>query len=172
MTAILLGVFESTNFPKVPAGALMPAKGYLQVTKISNGAFDAGSLSGISATSTGIEESDYRKGLVGMRSNSPLVGDINMGSRVIRPIFQQTFPLNFLIDYYLYIQRDDRIPYIVKVNLDIILHNMKLMQQGDLHYGKNGGKWGNPLFGKPYMLENPVATDPAAWGLRQKNRIS
>jgi len=161
-TANLLGVYEFKNFPKLTTGAAMPAIGYLQVNTIANGPFAAGALAGISANATGAEESDYRQGMTGTNSNSPLAAHVSMGGRVEQPIFQLIFPTNFLIDYYLYVQRDARIPGMVKTNLDIILNNIRLMQDGDTYFETSGGIWGDPIYGKPYNLEDPVSSDSAS----------
>ena len=161
VTATLLGVYEDKNFPKISTDKSMPESGYLQVNTISKGSFESGPLAGISARAAGSEESDYRQGMTGTRSNSPLPAHSKMGGRVEQPTFQLIFPSNFLINYYLYIQRDSRIPNMVKTNLDIILNNIRPMQPGDTYYKKSGGKWGAPIYGKPYNLENPVASGGA-----------
>lgn len=164
VTATLLGVYELMHDPITLAGATMPTTGYLQVNNISGGSFTSGVLGGISANALGPQLSDYRQGMTGTRSNSPRVGTI--------PTFQLVFVTNFLIDTYLYVQRDSRIPAMVKVNLDIILNNIRLQVPGDPDYGFNGGVWGNPLYCKPYTLEQPVANDtPAPYELPEYARI-
>jgi hypothetical protein len=154
VSAKLLGVFNKKFDPGIVAGQLMPESGYLQVNEISGGAFDVGALGGIHASSAGPEESDYRQNMTGTRSWTPRAEPI--------PIFQLTFPSNFLIDYYLYVQRDARIPQMVKYNIDIILQNIRRMTLNDSYYNVNGGKWGNPTYGSPYSLENPVSSANAS----------
>lgn len=160
VSSTLLGVYQQRFDPIVAAGEAMPASGYLQVNNVTGGSFSAGALTGISASATGAEESDYRQGIVGSRSNSPR--SPNLGGETVIPIFQFTFVANFLIDYYLYIYADSQIPAMVQAILDVILTNIRLMEEGDTYYGTSGGAWGNPTYGDPYVLENPVDTDYSA----------
>jgi hypothetical protein len=77
-----------------------------------------------------------------------------------------------LIDYYLYVHEDSRIPAVVKTNLDIVLKNISPLIPGDFCYGMNGGIWGNPVYGHPYELENPVkTTEREPWSLPEYPRI-
>ncbi|MFW6001823.1 MAG: hypothetical protein ACOCQD_00625 [archaeon] len=121
----------------------MLEKGYIQVSDISGGSFTAGHLSGIDAEATGSEEEDYRNGLVGTRSWT---------RSGLNPIFQfSAFTMNFLIDYYLYIKADSRIPSIVKNWCDIMLKNKMHVEEGDNGYKEGIDKWG-----EPYMLRDPI----------------
>lgn len=151
--AKLLGVYEQKFEPRLGTDKPMPKSGYLQIYEINGGSFNVGALSGIHASSTGSGELDYRQNMTGTRSWTPREHPV--------PLFQLTFPSNFLIDYYLYVQSDERIPQMVKYNLDIVLYNMRKMVSGDRYYNANGGKWGDPIYGSPYFLENPVSGSDA-----------
>jgi hypothetical protein len=72
VSATLLGVFIEKNHPMRFVGETMPASGYLLVSGITGGNFSAGALTGISASATGAEVSDYRNGFVGANSHSNL----------------------------------------------------------------------------------------------------
>jgi len=140
-----------------PAGTPMPVAGFIQVRGITGGSFAAGALTGIGATATGPQESDYRQGLTGCNSDGWIVPNDGGGGTKI-PIFQFTFVANTLIDYYLYYQTDSRIPGVVKTLTDILLSQIRVMRPGDSQYGKTNATWGNPIYGKPYNLENPINT--------------
>ncbi|KKP67425.1 MAG: hypothetical protein UR66_C0015G0010 [Candidatus Moranbacteria bacterium GW2011_GWE1_35_17] len=159
VTATVLGVYSLTGDPQTFSGSAMPATGYIQVNNIMGGSFSAGALSGISVTATGANISDYRQGMTGTRSNSPRLP--NYSSDTVIPSFQMVFVTNFLIDYYLLIRADNRIPAMVKTNLDILLSQIRPMAPGDTYYGVNGGTWGNPIYGKPYSLKNPISNEDA-----------
>lgn len=172
VSAPLLGVYAQRFDPIVRAGNAMPSSGYLMVGSISGGSFSAGTLSGISATATGPDESDYRQGLVGTRANSPRQPNEPPSTDTIIPTFQLIFPVNFMIDYYLNVYADSRIPGMVKTNLDIILKQIHPLVEGDHNYGVNGGNWGNPVWGNGYPLTNPIDAGIASpWNLPEFTRI-
>lgn len=151
VSANLLGVYTLKYDPSIiSAGESMPISGYLQVNNIQGGSFSSGALLGISASATGPNETDYRQGMTGSRSNSPRTS--------IFPSFQLIFITNFLIDYYLLVEQDERIPAMVKTNLDILLQQIEPMDSDDSYYGMSGGIWGNPIYGKSYAFENPIST--------------
>lgn len=168
VTATLLGVYPLMHDEQTFAGSAMPTTGYLMVNNITGGSFTAGALTisgGISATSTGNQITDYREGMVaGVRQNSPrgnyapFTGDHNI------PYFQLLFPTNFMIDTYLYIKADSRIPALVKKNLDVMLAGIRTKQSGDVYYSSTGGSiggisWGDHIYTKNYALENPPQLD-------------
>ena len=72
--------------------------------------------------------------------------------------FQTIFPNNFLIDYYLNVFADPRIPAMVKANLDMILMQIRPLVPGDGQYGLGTVTWGYPQYGKSYNLENPIVS--------------
>lgn len=160
VTAELAGVYSRGMYDyPTPAGDVMPATGYIQISSLAGGSFSSGALTGISASATGAEESDYRQGYVGTLSNSPRPSSVAESSQdLYLPIFQSIFPLNFLIDYYLNVEADSRIPAIVKTNLDIIINNQSLLDSNDWAYQADGDIWGDPIWGNPYELRNPVST--------------
>ena len=162
-SAVLLGVYDARHDPKHLSGEKLPASGYLQVNSVTGGKFNVGSLTGISASATGTNEVDYRQGMTGTRSNSPRAPDIKtaQGMGTVIPGFQMVFITNFLIDYYLLIKADPRIPPMVKINLDILLRQIRPMHKGDISYGHKDSRWGDVIYGKPYVLENPVSEEPA-----------
>jgi len=226
VTAELMGVYAIGRYgPKRYEGKGMPATGFLQVSNISGGTFSAGALTGISATATGANETDYRAGYTGTRSNSPLLPNIesitasvsgttltvsSIGSGVVVrigtnisggglpnytyivsqssgaangvgtyelsesttisstsftvnaviPSFQAVFVTNFLIDYYMLVKADSRIPVMVKKHVDILLKQINQMVPGDAYYGRSDATYGSPVYGKGYKLENPVNRDP------------
>ncbi|EKE19400.1 MAG: hypothetical protein ACD_9C00030G0004, partial [uncultured bacterium] len=156
VSATLLGVYPSMHDEQAFSGNAMPATGYFMVNNITGGSFAAGALTGISASATGVEISDYREGIVaGSLQNSPR-GLTSVGDTSCIPIFQLIFPTYFMVDTYLYFYQDPRIPAIVKRNLDVILQNIRPTVEGDVYYGWNGGIWGNHTYVKPYPLENPI----------------
>ena len=162
VAATILGVYAlKKGDPQTFSGSAMPSSGYLQVNAVSGGSFSAGALTipGVTASATGSEESDYRQGMSGTRSNSPR--DANLSGDTVIPSFQLVFPTNFLIDYYLLVEADSRIPLLVKKNLDILLQQIRPMAEGDTYYNTGGGTWGDPLYGKPYSLRDPVDTGDA-----------
>ena len=170
VSAELLGVYAQRFDPIVRAAQPMPTSGYVMVGPVTGGSFSAGALTGIPATATGPDETDYRMGLVGTRSNSPR--QVNNPPHTQIPSFQLVFPTNFLIDYYLYVRRDVRIPAMVKKNLDVLLLQMRSLRLGDGGYGLTGGAWGIPVFGKPYPLENPISAAKAnCWELPEYPRL-
>jgi len=163
VTATLLGVYSAMHDEQIFSGSAMPATGYLMVNNISGGTFTSGALTisgGLSATATGNQITDYREGMAaGVRQNSPrgnyapYTGDHNI------PYFQLLFPTNFMIDTYLYVYADSRIPAMVKKNLDVMLAGIRVKQPGDPYYAVNGGSWGNHTYTKNYALENPPQLD-------------
>ena len=223
VSATLAGVYAQRFDPRRADGKAMPTSGYLMVKNITGGSFSLGALSGISATATGSQESDYRQGLTGVRADSQrapngstLTGAIsdttltvttgtgvaigsnlqatgipggtfivsqdsgtaggpgtytisescNVSSTTITygtslPVFQLTFINNFLIDYYLNVYADSRIPDMVKKNTDVILVQVKALDSGDGSYGKGDATWGYPSYGNPYNMQNPVVTTGA-----------
>ena len=111
----------------------------------SNGTYIVGQLTGTTGKEGTYEI--YPSQTVGSKSFTAMTG---------LPTFQLIFPLNFLIDYYLNVKADSRIPEVIKSNLDIILSQIKPMTSTDLYYGKGNATWGYPVLGKPYLLENPI----------------
>lgn len=160
-SAVLLGVYSLMTKARIATGQTMPATGYLQLKNLS-GTFSAGALTGIGARATGPDQSDYRAGLVGTRSNSPrdYTNEYFSNSADV-PIFQNCLPANFLIDYYLYVKKDSRIPAVVKKILDITLTNVRPMVPGDTYYGRGEAQWGYAIYGNPYFLQNPPSTADA-----------
>ena len=170
VSGIFKGVYLTHDLPRIADGAAMPSSGYIQINNVTGGSFSAGALTGITATASGPQESDYRQGLVGTRSDSQI--GPNMDPWTIIPTFQLTFPTNFLIDYYLNVYADSRIPAMVKKNLDVILQQIRPMVSGDKYFEMYGGKWGNPIYGKPYPLWNPVSDwDAEPYDLPEYARI-
>jgi hypothetical protein len=157
-TANVLGVFSPTmNHPRLTCGSQMPEKGYLQIKTIQGGPFRPGKINGISVIATGSEEEDYRQGLIGTRSNS--FRNSGSGETQEIPIFQFAFITNFLIDYYLYIRRDERIPNSIKKVIDIIIGNMRELRVGDKYHNSGWGEFGKTEYGCPYQLYNPKSID-------------
>ncbi len=151
VNAKFLTVGKQKYAPYVASGESMPSTGYIQIDKstITGGSFDAGNLNGISATAKGSEEDDYRNGIIGTRSwtkrDEP------------NPVFQfSAFPMNFLIDYYLYVEADSRIPDLVKTWLDVFLSTTKILEDGDYGYDRGSETWGYPTWGSAYDLTNPI----------------
>ena len=137
----------------------MPNVGFIQIkaSSLQGGSFQAGDLefpnSQTGAVATGPEELDYRNGIVGTRSWSP--------RKDPNPVFQfAIFPVNFLIDYYLNIYADPRIPPIVKKHTEVTIMQIRKMQKDDTAYGTYG-KWGRTTHTAPYDLRNPVRHDRA-----------
>ncbi|MDO9583001.1 MAG: hypothetical protein Q7J24_07805 [Desulfomicrobium sp.] len=134
---------------------VFPASGYLQVSKssISGGMFTLGPLSeGLNAHIHADAIVDYRNGLVGVRSNgfkreSPI------------PVFQTVFPANFLIDYYLNIHADERIPKAIYEMTRIVLMNVRAFEKNDRAYNSGSDLWGRVTHGHNYNLEFPIRTD-------------
>lgn len=224
VSAKLMGVFPLQRFgPQRAPGEAMPSSGYLMVQDVTGGSFSAAALTGIGATATGTEESDYRQGLTGMRADSalspnlaeltgsvsgttltvtaltPVTVPIVVGTNIeggsipektyivsqasgtpggigtytisasastesiqirhstVIPSFQLVFVTNFLIDYYLNVYADPRIPAMVKKNLDVLLMQMRPLVSGDPLYGFGDAYWGYVAYGKSYTLENPVS---------------
>jgi hypothetical protein len=143
---------------RVAAGAAMPTSGWVQVNAITGGSFAAGALTGISASATGAEETDYRQGATGTYS---------YGNRSELPNFQTSFITNWLIDYYLYVQRDSRIPALVQKNVDVVLANTRALVPGDYFYQRGAAPWNYPTHVYPYQQEIPVtsSTTNNAWTL-------
>lgn len=169
VTATLLGVYSPTmNHPRLSFGSDMPVKGYLQIKNLKDGSFKPGALGGISASATSSEMEDYRQGLVGTRSNS--LRNKGSGELQENPIFQYSFLLNFLIDYYLYVQRDDRIPNVIKTVVDIVLLNTRELSEGDSLYKSGWGSYGVPTHGHPYQLYIPVDAGAACYTLPMFSR--
>lgn len=75
------------------------------------------------------------------------------------PVFQLSFTNNFLIDYYMRIHADSRIPAMVEANINIILDQISLITSKSYFYNVNGGVWGKPKYRNPYTLANPIGTD-------------
>jgi hypothetical protein len=134
---------------------VFPSSGYLQISKssIKNGTFALGPLTGgLNANVSSYAVSDYRNGFVGVRSNgfkreSPI------------PVFQIIFPANFLIDYYLNVKSDERIPQIIYEITRIVLMNIRDFQQSDKAYNSGSDRWGRVTHGHNYNLELPIRTD-------------
>lgn len=168
VSATFHGVYTRGMYePPTTVGNAMPTTGYIQVNNITGGSFTTGALTGISASATGAEESDQRQGYVGTVSYSPRV----VATKYL-PVFQSIFPLNFLIDYYLNVDADSRIPAIIKTNIDIILTQMSLLVDGDWAYNNDGGIWGDTTYGNPYELRNPVSTEKKSpWELPEYARM-
>jgi hypothetical protein len=166
-SATLMTVGATMNDNMLAAGTAMPTSGYIMVNSSSvTGTFAAGALTGIGATATGTAVADTRNGMVGVRPNS-----VRAASPGI-PYFQLIFPLNFLIDYYLNVSADSRIPAMVKANIDIYLNGIKPLVPGDHNYGETSSTWGDYYWGHGYPVENPVDTDIAsAWSLAEFPRI-
>lgn len=91
-------------------------------------------------------------------SDSCTTSSITITWKTVIPSFQMIFINNFLIDYYLNVYADSRIPTMVKKNLDVLLMQIRPMVSGDPYYGLGNSTWGYPQYGKPYTLENPVVT--------------
>jgi hypothetical protein len=170
VSAILLGVYEDRNHPRIKM--VMPESGFLQVKNVKGGSFQVAPLEGIECSALGSEEEDYRKGIVGLRSNSWRTPNTsNSDQLVVIPVFQLTFPSNFLMDYYLYVKKDDRIPFMVKSNLDVVLKNITPIVPGDNSYKQGSGKWGIAKYKNPYALTNPISNDGNSYELPQYARM-
>jgi hypothetical protein len=170
VSAYLLGVYNTRYDPRITK--VMPKSGFLQVNNVTGGSFQSGMLENIECFATGPEEEDYRQGIVGLRSNSwraPNTGGSN--PITVIPVFQLTFPSNFLIDYYLYVKKDDRIPIMVKSNLDAVLENISPLVEKDKYYKKGSGKWGIAKYKNPYALTNPISDNGAPYELPQYARM-
>lgn len=168
--AYLLGVYETCNDPRIKSA--MPKSGFLQVNNVSGGSFTSGPIGGIDCIASGPDETDYRKGIVGLRSNSWRVPNTGGSNPVtVIPVFQLTFPSNFLIDYYLYVKKDDRIPIMVKSNLDAILKNITPLVETDTYYKQGSAKWGVAKYKNPYALTNPITDGGAPYELPQYARM-
>lgn len=170
-TATLRGVYEAMHDRQNYAGNAMPASGYILINNTSG--FSAGALtfsSGtLTASATGSEITDYRQGVVGTRVDSPRT---YYSPPYCLPTFQMIFPMNFLIDYYLNINADTRIPEMVKTNIDVYLKNIHPLVVGDRNYGDINATWGNPIWGNGYPLENPVDRAIASpWNLAEFPRM-
>jgi len=130
-----------------------PTSLWLQLDKksIQGGEFSTGVIdSGINGTIADVSIEDYRNGFLGVRS-------YGTGRRDGLRIFQTIFPANFLIDYYLNIKSDSRIPLGVYELLRIVLVNVRETSHpvdGDWHQ-KSAGKWGEVDFLHPYNLRFP-----------------
>jgi hypothetical protein len=66
--------------------------------------------------------------------------------------------MNALIDIYLNIERDSRIPAMVKSILDLVLQNIAAYEAGDEDYGVSDETWGEPEYGHNYYMKNPIGT--------------
>lgn len=81
-TGTLLGVYQWKQDPQRWPGQLMPETGWLMV-KVTSGSFSSGAITGVGATATGAQETDYRNGIVGVLANGlrrPNVGVAFTGS--------------------------------------------------------------------------------------------
>lgn len=154
VSAELLGVFTQKFSP--PSSEEMPDKGFIQIraSSIEGGSFGVGDLSGIGAEAVGAEESEYRNGKIGTRSWTARPEP--------NPNFQTLFPATFLINYYLYVEVDERIPNVVKQQLDMVLNNSRKQIETDRNYGQDGGYWGDPVYGNVYFQKNPVSLEDEA----------
>jgi hypothetical protein len=128
--------------------------GFLFVKNIVNGPFGSGVLTGISATAAGPEEDDYREGTSGWNWNQRQSAGV-LG----QPNFQSIFAINSLIDIYLYVKQDARIPPIVKSLVDATLQNIRAIEEGDQYYGNVNSTYGSPGHVISYLQENPVSTN-------------
>jgi hypothetical protein len=170
-TATVRGVYTAMHDRMNYAGTAMPTSGYILINNTSG--FTAGTLTFSSGTATasatGAEVTDYRQGLVGTRVDSPRT----FGSTpYCLPTFQMIFPLHFLIDYYLNVNADSRIPDMIKKNIDIYIKNVHPLVAGDHNYGDTNVTWGNPAWGNGYPLENPVDRAIASpWNLGEFTRM-
>lgn len=159
---VLHGVYTARNIPRLLVGDDMPSDGWLMLADVS-GLFSSGALSGISATASGPDEDDYRNGMVGVKSICPL-GPRSGSTEIELQIYQMAFPLGFLIDYYLYVKKDERIPQVVKTSVDVILKNIRAITPDDVgFYGKGGSTWGTVGWLSPYTLENPIDDVESPW---------
>jgi hypothetical protein len=150
VSATILDIYGSNkDGPRIPIDG---ESGYIQVKDVTGGSFSAGALtiSGCTADATGADEDDYRNGIYGIRSYGDRDTEI--------PIFQYAVVMNALIDIYLNIERDSRIPAMVKSILDIVLQNIAAYEAGDEDYGVSDETWGEPEYGHNYYMKNPIGT--------------
>ena len=187
VSATLLGVYPAMHDEQVYAGKDIPATGYLMVNNITGGTFTTGALTisgGLSARASGDQITDYREGLAaGVRQNSPRGNYSPWDGTHNIPTFQLVFPTNFMIDTYLYVYADPRIPAMVKKNLDVILTQIYPKEFGQPYFNVKGGTditdniaWGDHSFVKSYKLENPVSkliagADPSPFELAEYARM-
>ncbi len=146
-----------------------PTSGYLQVRKsiIEGGEFTIGPvLSGINANISGMAIDDYRNGFVGTRSYGR---DRTTGI----PLFQTIFPANFLIDYYLNIYSDERIPSAIYELLRIVLMNIRETNKGDSRWhNRDCGPWGVVTYLQPYRMMFPISeAEMSPWVLPEYVRL-
>lgn len=138
-------------------GSEMITDGFIQIWNRTGGSFSAGGLTfsegDVVADCTGPEEGDYRNGQCGTMSDSTRHRDGSI------PNFQLEFPINLLIDIYMYFQKDDSFPAMVKGCLDSLLMNISDLVPGDTYYGYGDATWGDCTHGHPYRQENPVFDD-------------
>lgn len=163
--------FERINSEWVSKGQF-PTSGYLQLRKssIDGGVFSTGSVtSGINATVSGAAIDDYRNGFVGTRSYGD--GRTDGGVRV----FQAIFPANFLIDYYLNVYADERIPSVIYNLIRIVLTNTRRTTSGDDYWhNRDCGTWGTVTHVHPYNMQLPVIdsyNDGNPWILPEYTRL-
>jgi len=161
VSATFLAVSNSTG---LPVSSEMISSGYIQIKKssIAGGSFSAGALTGINATATGPAVDDYRNGLLGMKSNSGHADP--PGSIGGPPVFQAIFPLNYLIDQYLYVSADSRIPAMVEAHTNIVLQSFFEVPTEDY------GTWGVLTHKHPYNLNNPIPATGSPWTIPEYAR--
>lgn len=163
--------FERIDSEWVSKGQF-PTSGYLQLRRssIDGGVFSSGPVtSGINATVSGVAIDDYRNGFVGTRSYG--TGRTDGGVRV----FQAIFPANFLIDYYLNVYADERIPRVIYNLIRIVLTNTRRTTPGDkFWHNRHCGAWGTVTHVHPYNMQLPVIdtyTDGNPWILPEYSRL-
>jgi hypothetical protein len=143
----------STYYSRLSVGAAMPASGYLQIdlsTLVGNFAAGALTLSGATLTATGAEEADINNGVTGLWANA------NRVSEGPCPIFQHMTTCNEMIAWYLYLEKDARIPPIVKGVLDAVLQHFIAIDATCPRYGQGSVQWGYPAWVSIYEMTNPA----------------
>jgi len=168
--AVLYGVYSARNIPELASDVAMPETGWLRVANVV-GAFSTGPLTGILATASGPDEDDYRNGFVGVKATAPI--GPGSGAEIEHQMFQTVFPTGFLMDYYLYVKRDSRIPIVIKNNLDVVLANVRPSTVADYYHNKGDAEFGYVSWVSPYNLEIPINTAPAPpWNLPMYARMT
>ncbi|GAB6059673.1 hypothetical protein JCM31598_27900 [Desulfonatronum parangueonense] len=144
-----------------------PYSGYMQIRRssITNGNFSTGPLTGgLNADVSGAAMGDYRNKFVGIRSNG-----FNRERPI--PVFQSIFPANFLIDYYLNIEADERIPGLVYEITRIVMENIHELPPGHTRYQSGNSTWGYVTHGQPYSMVNPPSSPGNHWELPEFARL-
>ncbi|WP_139163024.1 hypothetical protein [Desulfonatronum thiosulfatophilum] len=144
-----------------------PYSGYMQIRRssITGGNFSTGPLTGgLNADVSGTAKGDYRNKFVGLRSNG-------FNREIAIPVFQSIFPANFLIDYYLNIEADERIPELVYEITRIVLENIHELPPGHFRYQSGNSTWGYVTHGQPYAMSNPPASPGNHWELPEFARL-